>query len=416
MSKPDTPSTSEQVVYYFDHAADLINLSDAMRITLNTPARELKVEIPLRRDDGSWCSFLGFRVQHDDTRGPYKGGLRYHPTADGDYVKALASLMTWKTAVANVPFGGGKGGIQCDPRELSKFELERLTREYVDRIDPIIGPQKDIPAPDMNTDGQTMAWFMDQYSRRRGQCPAIVTGKPVEIGGSLGREEATGRGVVITARETLKAKGDKLAGKTVAVQGYGNVGRHAAHLFAEEGAKVVAVSNSSGTVFNKKGLDLAKVDEHRKESGKLSGAPDSEDRDRDEILSVECDILVPAALGGVLTSATASKVRAKMIVEGANAPTTPRGDKVLVEAGITVVPDILASAGGVTVSYFEWVQNLQSFYWTHEKVNAELDKILSKACQDVAAKAKEHNTTLRHGAFALAVDRVATASRLRWMS
>jgi len=409
-------STFEQVNYYFDHAADALDLSPEMRLTLKTPARELKVELPIRRDDGKWESFVGFRVQHDNTRGPCKGGIRYHPSADEDHVKALASLMTWKTAVANIPYGGGKGGIQCDPTQLSPTEKEKLTREFVDRIDPIIGPKADIPAPDMNTDGQVMAWFMDQYSKRHGYTPAIVTGKPVGLGGSKGREEATGRGVMITAREAVSQAGEALKDKTVVVQGYGNVGSHAARLLAEQGAKVVAVSDVKGGIVNPKGLNLAAVTEHVKKTGYLEGAPDSEHLEGSEILSHQCDILVPAAIGGVLNETSAKDVKARFIVEGANAPTTPEGDQVLDEMGVTVVPDILANAGGVTVSYFEWVQNLQNFYWSHERVNRELEAILVAAFADVSASAQKHGTNMRRGAFALAVQRVAEASKLRWMS
>lgn len=409
-------STFEQVNYYFDHAADALDLSPEMRLTLKTPARELKVELPIRRDDGKWESYVGFRVQHDNTRGPCKGGIRYHPSADEDHVKALASLMTWKTAVANIPYGGGKGGIQCDPTQLSSTEKEKLTREFVDRIDPIIGPKADIPAPDMNTDGQVMAWFMDQYSKRHGYTPAIVTGKPVGLGGSKGREEATGRGVMIAAREAVSQAGEALKGKTVVVQGYGNVGSHAARLLAEQGAKVVAVSDVKGGIVNPKGLHLAAVTEHVKKTGYLEGAPDSEHLEGIEILGHPCDILVPAAIGGVLNETTAKDVKARFVIEGANAPTTPEGDQVLDEMGITVVPDILANAGGVTVSYFEWVQNLQNFYWSHERVNRELEAILVAAFADVSASAEKYKTNMRRGAFALAVQRVAEASRLRWMS
>jgi glutamate dehydrogenase (NAD(P)+) len=409
-------STFEQVNYYFDHSADLLELSPEMRLTLKTPARELKVELPVRRDNGKWESFVGFRVQHDTTRGPCKGGIRYHPSADEDHVKALASLMTWKTAVVNIPYGGGKGGIQCDPTQLSHSEKERLTREFVDRIDPIIGPETDIPAPDMNTDGQVMAWFMDQYSKRHGYTPAIVTGKPVGLGGSKGREEATGRGVMITAREAVKVDGESLQDKAVVIQGYGNVGSHAARLLAEQGAKIVAVSDVKGGIADDKGLDLVRLNEHLAKTGSVVDFAGSEPLNGGNILGYECDILVPAAVGGVLNENTSGDVKAKWIVEGANAPTTPEGDDILAERGVTVVPDILANAGGVTVSYFEWVQNLQKFYWTHEKVNRELETILVVAFEDVRQSAARFKTTMRHGAFALAVHRVAEASRLRWMS
>lgn len=409
-------STFEQVNFYFSQAADTLGLEHEQRLTLETPFREMKVEIPLRRDSGHWETFIGFRVQHDDTRGPCKGGLRYHPSVDNDHVKALASLMTWKTAVANLPYGGAKGGIACDPTQMSKTELERLTREFVDRIDPIIGPDRDIPAPDMNTNAQVMAWFMDQYSKRHGYSPGVVTGKPVGLGGSLGREEATGRGVMLVSRAICQELGLAISGARAVVQGYGNVGSHAARLLASQGMKVVAVSDVNGGVANPQGLDLDKLDHHVRTAGTVKGFTDSEALDHQQLFSIECELFVPAAIGGVLDQTTSEQLQARVVVEGANAPTTPAGDEVLARRGIEVVPDILANAGGVTVSYFEWVQNRQQYYWTHDRVNQELEQILTRAYADVRQTANQHKLSLRRAAFVLAVQRVLEASRLRWMT
>ncbi len=408
-------STFEQVNHYFSQAADTLGLDQQMRLALTTPFRELKVEIPLKRDSGPWESFIGFRVQHDETRGPCKGGIRYHPSADEDHVKALASLMTWKTAVANIPYGGAKGGIMCDPTTMSPGEVERLTREFVDRIDPIIGVDTDIPAPDMNTNAQVMAWFMDQYSKKHGYRPGIVTGKPVGLGGSLGREEATGRGVMIASRQVCAEIGHDFPSASVVIQGFGNVGSHAARLMAEQGLTVVGVSDISGGVVDANGLDVSALLAYVGEKGNLEGFP-ADRVSHDQLYDVECDIFVPAAIGGVLTPETASRLQAKVVVEGANAPTTPAGDEVLDRRGIRVVPDILANAGGVTVSYFEWVQNRQCYYWSHERVNRELEELLVAAYRDVSDTAKKHGLSLRRGAFVLAVERVMAASRLRWMS
>ncbi|MGE0488071.1 MAG: Glu/Leu/Phe/Val dehydrogenase [Vulcanimicrobiota bacterium] len=409
-------STFEQVNFYFSQAADTLGLSHDQRLTLETPFREMKVEIPLRRDNGHWESFIGFRIQHDDTRGPCKGGLRYHPSVDNDHVKALASLMTWKTAVANIPYGGAKGGIACDPTRMSKTEIERLTRELVDRIDPIIGPDRDIPAPDMNTNAQVMAWFMDQYSKRHGYSPGVVTGKPVGLGGSLGREEATGRGIMLVGRAICQDLGLSISGARVVVQGYGNVGSHAARLLAGQGMQVVAVSDVNGGVANPDGLDLEKLDQHVGTAGTVKGFADSEALSHQQLFSVECELFVPAAIGGVLDENTGEQLQARVVVEGANAPTTPEGDKVLARRGIEVVPDILANAGGVTVSYFEWVQNRQQYYWSHEQVNQRLEQILTQAYADVRQTATQHEISLRRAAFVLAVGRVLEASRLRWMT
>ncbi len=416
MSESNPPSISQQVDHYLESAADLLELDEATRAALKAPDREMIAKIPLRRDDGSWTTFAGVRVQHNNARGPYKGGLRYHSTVNSDYVKALASLMTWKTAVVDLPFGGAKGGIDCDPKELSRRELERLTREFVERFEPILGPMIDIPAPDMNTDGRTMTWFMDQYSRRRGHCPEIVTGKPLELGGSHGREESTGRGLVVVTKGAVERDGASMDGMSVAIQGYGNVGLYAARRFQQEGAKVIAVSNSQVTIVAKDGLDLEALERRYGSKGELTGLKGTEEKAHDAILSLECDILAPCALGGALDADTAPEVRARYVAEGANAATTPEGDRILAEREVKVIPDILASAGGVVVSYFEWVQNLQRRSWNEKRVLELLDARMNRALAEVADRADENGCGLRRAAFALALDRVARATKFRWMS
>jgi glutamate dehydrogenase (NAD(P)+) len=351
----------------FDRAADLIGLSEDMRIALKTPYREVMVELPLRCNDGTLRTFSGYRVQHDTSRGPMKGGLRYHPEVDLDEVRALAALMTWKTAVVDLPYGGAKGGINCDPKLLSQLDVERLTRRFTGRIERFIGPHEDIPAPDVNTNSQVMAWIVDEYSKFHGYSPAVVTGKPVELGGSLGRESATGRGVLFAAQLAAPRAGVELEGATVAVQGFGNVGSWAAKFFDEVGCRVVAVSDVEGAIYNPDGLDLAAVRDQLAETGSVVGLEGSESITNEELLELDVDVLVPAALGGVIHARNAGRVRARMIVEGANHPLTPEADDIFRDSSTLVVPDIYANAGGVTVSYFEWVQNLQQFRWTAEK-------------------------------------------------
>lgn len=409
-------SASGQVNHYFSQAADILGLSHQERLLLSTPFREMKVEIPLRRDDGTWQSFVGYRVQHDDTRGPCKGGIRYHPDADEDHVTALASLMTWKTAVADLPFGGAKGGIACDPGQMSEGELERLTRGFVDRIAPIIGPDTDIPAPDVNTNARMMGWFMDQYSVRHGYSPGVVTGKPVQLGGSYGREEATGRGVMLVTKQACSDINLDLVGASVVVQGFGNVGSYAAALLEEQGANVVAVADVSGVLYKDNGLDVQALLGHARTHRTIAGFTEAERLQPEEMFSLDCDIFIPAALDGVLNQQNAERLRAKLVVEGANAPTTPAGDLVLASKGVTVIPDILANAGGVIVSYFEWVQNQQRFRWSRSKVLRELESYLLEAYYAVVAKSEELEVSARHGAFVLAVDRVLRASKLRWMT
>ena len=405
-------SAYDEVNHYFNRAAKVLGLDEKEATYLRTPARELKVECNVRMDDGSVGTFIGFRVQHDNSRGPYKGGLRYHPTVDIDHTRALASLMTWKTAVVGVPFGGAKGGISVDPYSLSKVELERLTRKFTQGIRELIGEKLDIPAPDVNTNAQVMAWLMDEYSKFEGFCPGVVTGKPVGLFGSEGREEATGRGVVIATEEYLKTQGKSLAGSTVVVQGFGNVGSNAARIFHEAGAKVVAFGDHTRSFYDEKGLDVpaavAHVAEHRLLE-KLEGPT----IDSSELLTRPCDVLVPAALGGVLTAEVAKELQTKLVVEGANGPTTPEGDQVLNDRGIAVLPDIYANAGGVTVSYFEWAQNIQQFAWDYDRVKDELDKVMRRAFGHLAATAKKHSVDLRTAAFVLAIERVKYASDMR---
>ncbi|MEM1029599.1 MAG: Glu/Leu/Phe/Val dehydrogenase dimerization domain-containing protein [Myxococcota bacterium] len=402
----------ENVNRYFDEAATQLGLSDAESRYLRTPARELKVECNIRMDDGSVGTFVGFRVQHDNSRGPYKGGLRFHPTVDLDHTRALASLMTWKTAVVDVPYGGAKGGIQVDPRALSKVELERLTRKFTQAIQEMIGDKTDIPAPDVNTGGQEMAWIMDEYAKFHGFRPGVVTGKPVELFGSEGRSEATGRGVVIAIEEYLASKGRNLEGATFVIQGFGNVGGHAARIIHEQGGKVVAVGDHTCSLHDADGLDvpaaLAHVGEHRVLEGfEAPAIPNG------ELLQVSCDVLIPAALGDVIHEGNAGELQTQLVVEAANGPTTPEADAILEQRGIDVIPDIYANAGGVTVSYFEWAQNIQQFPWPYERVKRELEQKMRKAFATLAEAQTKHGGSLRKAAFIVAIERVRDAAELR---
>ena len=403
----------EAVNLFFDRAADHVGLSDEMRDVLRTTYREITVQVPVRMDDGRLQVLTGYRVQHNAARGPYKGGVRYHPDADIDEVRALASLMTWKTAVVDIPFGGAKGGVQCDARNMSLGEKQRLTRRFTQQISYILGTSRDIPAPDVNTDAQTMAWMMDAYSSRYGYTPAIVTGKPVELGGSLGRDAATGRGCVYCLAEAARDLDIGLEGATVAVQGFGNVGSWFARLVRDLGCRVVAVSDVQGGIHRDGGLDLDAVVDHARESGSVVDAPGTERITNEELLELDVDVLVPAALDRVVNERNADRVNAPVIVEAANHPVTPAADEILHEAGKTVIPDILANAGGVTVSYFEWVQNIQQFRWEEDHVNEELRKTMSRAWTNVHARAKREEIPLRLAAFAIAVEKVEHADRLR---
>ncbi len=398
---------------YVDKVADAMGLDREIRILLKIPHREIRVEIPIRMDDGRLESFVGYRVQHNGVRGPQKGGIRYHPHVDFDEVRALAELMTWKTALVNIPFGGAKGGVTCDPSKLSRLELERLTRRFTSKIALVLGPYRDIPAPDMNTNAQVMAWMMDEYGRKNGHTPAVVTGKPVELGGSKGREAATGRGVAIITAEAAKSRDIEIKGARVVIQGFGNVGSFAARFLHEMGCRIVGVSDQFGGISNRDGIDvpaaLAWIQQHKR----LDGLPGSTTITNDDLLLLECDILIPAAIGGVIATSNAGQLRCRMIVEAANAPTSYRADEILEKRGIPLVPDILANAGGVTVSYFEWTQNLTQFFWDEGKVNDELRTILLRAYQETAAVAATRRTTMRQAAYIVALDRVAAATRLR---
>lgn len=398
---------------FFNRAADLLGLSDLERKQLLTPYREIKVECSFVRDDGSPATFVGYRVQHDNSRGPMKGGIRYHPQVDIDEVNALAALMTWKTAVVNLPYGGAKGGVACDPRQMSPGELQRLTRMFTQKLHDVIGIYVDIPAPDMGTNAQTMAWIMDEYSKFHGHSPGVVTGKPVELGGSLGRDSATGRGLLFAAECLFADMGKNVSDFAYAIQGFGNVGAWAARLFHEAGGRVVAVADVNGAIRNTKGLDIPALVAHVDKTKSVVGFAGAEAFAADQILFEPCDVLIPAALGDVLKGSNAGQVKAKTILEGANHPTDPDADAVFAKNGVTVVPDIFANAGGVTVSYFEWVQNVQEFRWDEDRVNAELRKVMQKAYADLQSVRKKFGCELRTAAFTLAVDRVAKATRLR---
>jgi len=395
-------------------AAKVLELGERIEQLLLNPNREVKVEVAIELDNGQVATFSGYRIQHNGTRGPMKGGLRYHPTVDAEEVAALASLMTWKTAVVNIPYGGAKGGVNCDPTKLTSRELERVTRKFTANIREIIGPNVDIPAPDVNTNAQVMAWVMDEYSRFYGFSPAVVTGKPLDLHGSLGREEATGRGVAFITADLMADLGRPLPGTRVVIQGFGNVGSFAALFLHQAGANVVAVSDVSGGLRRADGLPIpALFDYARVNKGSIAGFPGAEAISGDAVFTTPCDIFIPAALGGVLTAERAQALPASIVIEAANAPTTPEGDAILARRQIPVVPDILANAGGVTVSYFEWVQNIQQFRWDVERVNSELRSLMTKAYQDVSQLAKRHNVPQRTAAYVLALGRVAKATVMR---
>ena len=403
----------EETHYYFNRAADVIGLSDKVKDILQTPLRVVKVEVVTENDQGQLTHHMGYRVQHNQVRGPMKGGLRFHPTVDEDHAASLASLMTWKTAVVDVPFGGAKGGINCDPTAMSAKELQAVTRRFVEQIKEVIGPTLDIPAPDVNTNAQVMGWIMDEYSKYGGFSPGVVTGKPLQLFGSPGREEATGRGVMLVLQEALKDQGRSLANITVALQGFGNVGSHAARLLAAEGAKIVAVGDHGGGVSRKEGLPVEELTDWVREHRTVKDFPGGDACPGSEVLTWKADVLIPAALSDVLTKDNAKDVQASIIAEGANGPTTPEADEIFQKRNILVLPDILANAGGVTVSYFEWAQNIQQFRWELEQVQRELDKIMRKAYRAVADLAKEKNLDMRTAAFLLGIQRVGQAVRSR---
>jgi len=411
---PQQGSFYKDVVRRFDNAARYLDLDPGIAEILRRPRRELTVHFPVKMDDGSLKVFKGFRVQHTTATGPGKGGIRYHPEVTLEEIAAMAMLMTWKCAVAGLPYGGAKGGVICDPKKMSVGEIERLTRRFTTEISDVIGPVRDIPAPDVNTNSQIMAWIMDTYTMHTGsQTLAVVTGKPVEVGGSLGRNEATGRGVTITTCEALKVREMDIHGATVAVQGFGKVGSVAARLLQREGARVIALSDIQGGIYNPDGLDTEDVLRHVQQTGSVVDYSGTTSISNEDLLAMPCDVLVPAALEGVLRGDNADSVKAKVIVEGANGPTTTDADQILNAKGIFVVPDILANAGGVTVSYFEWVQDLQSFYWTEQEVNEHLRRHMIRSFNQVIAISREKGVSMRVAAYIKAISRVARAIELR---
>jgi glutamate dehydrogenase (NAD(P)+) len=398
----------------FAIAADRLELDPGMREVLSSCQRELTVHFPVKMDDGSLHVFEGYRVQHNTARGPAKGGIRYHPATTVDEVRALAMWMTWKCAVVGIPYGGAKGAVVCDPKRLSQREVEQLTRRYAAEISLLIGPERDIPAPDVNTNAQTMAWIMDTYSMNKGfSVPAVVTGKPVSIGGSEGRAEATSLGCLFVIQEAVAHFGWQMRGLSVAIQGFGNVGGGLASSLYRSGAKVIAVSDSSGGIFRGDGLDIPKAIRHKQETGSLAGFPGSEPIGNDALLELPCDVLAPCALENQVTIGNAERVRARMVAEGANGPLTPEADEILFKRGVPVLPDILANAGGVTVSYFEWVQDLQSFFWDESEINSRLERIMKRSFKAVLDVSKEHEIEMRTAAQMLAISRVAEATRIR---
>jgi len=398
----------------FNKAADYLDLDASTRQVLSNAKRQLIVSIPVKMDGGDVQVFEGYRVQHNIARGPAKGGIRYHPNVTLDEVKALASWMTWKCATVGIPYGGGKGGVICDPKSLSKNELERLTRRYAFEIAPIIGPDRDIPAPDVYTDEQTMAWIMDTISMVRGHTElGVVTGKPLSLGGSQGRAEATARGCLYALREACEVKGMDLKGARVAVHGFGNAGANIARLVAADGARVVAAADSKNGIYSASGIDIQAALAHKKETTSLAGLPGTKEMPAEEVIEVDCDILLPAALENAITLANVGRVKAKIIAELANGPTTPGADEVLFKEGVFLIPDILANAGGVTVSYYEWVQDQYSFFWSENQINETLEQTMKTAFKSVYDTAQRYETDMRTGAYILAVDRVAEATRMR---
>jgi glutamate dehydrogenase (NAD(P)+) len=411
-----TPSVEQEINPWvsaaarFDEAAGRLNLDEGLQKVLRTAGTELTVHIPVQLDDGRLEVFTGYRVQHSIARGPAKGGIRFAPDVTLDEVRALAAWMTWKCAVVNIPFGGAKGGVICDPALLSEFELERITRRYTSGIMDILGPERDVPAPDMNTNAQTMAWIMDTYSmHKRHTVTAVVTGKPLELGGSRGRPEATGRGCMIVTMQALRRFGMEPSSTRVIVQGFGNVGGMSAKLMARAGFKIICMIEFDGAVYNPKGLDIDKLMKHRQETGSITGFAEAEEVDKDAALLMDCDVLLPAAKENVINSANADRIKAKIICEGANGPTTSEADAILADKRIFVLPDILANAGGVTVSYFEWVQDRQGYFWNEQLINGRLEEIMVNSFRDVVGYAEKHSVNNRLAAYMLAVDRVASA-------
>ncbi|MCC2662088.1 MAG: glutamate dehydrogenase [Geminicoccaceae bacterium] len=415
-SKPSSRaevSNLDIVRHYFDIAADHLGLAEDIRVVFWTPYREVTVQIPVKLSDGKTHVYSGYRIQHNGARGPYKGGIRFHPEVDIDEVRALASLMTWKTAVVNVPFGGAKGGVNCPARKLEQAEVQRVARSFMDKVEKVLGPTRDIPAPDVNTNAQVMAWFMDQYGKLHGHTPAIVTGKPIALEGSYGREAATGRGCVYMFREAAPQLGLSPADTTFAVQGYGNVGSWAARIMQQLGSKMVAVSDANGAIRADAGIDANKLHDHLAGGGLITDFAGVETIDPADLVAVPCDVFIPAALGGMIHEHNAELMECKLLIEGANSPTTPTADRILREKGVFILPDVMANAGGVVVSYFEWVQNLQHFRWDEREVNDKLGTIMRRAYREVSSRAKEDRLDLREAAYVVGIERVVDAARTR---
>ena len=413
MNTSPAMSTFDEVNVFFDRAADRLGMADGVREMLRSPWRELRVTVPVRMDNGEIEVFTGYRIQHNGARGPYKGGVRFHPDADVEEVRALASLMTWKTALVEIPFGGAKGGVQCDPLTMSHGELNRLTRRYTQNIEHLLGVNRDIPAPDLGTNAQTMAWMMDAYGQIHGHTPGIVTGKPVELGGSVGRDSATGRGAIYVTIETAKDMNIDPAGARIVVQGFGQVGSWAARIAAEQGCTVIAVSDVDGGTFNSQGLDVEALVKLKDEGGSVQNFKGGESISNNDLLELDCDILIPAAIDRVIHADNAPRVKAKVIIEAANHPLTPEADDILNDRGIRIVPDILVNAGGVVVSYFEWTQNLYQHAWDMDRVNDELSKIMTRAFTSVKDRVQAEGVTYREAAFLIGLERVAHVAGLR---
>ncbi len=406
-------SNLDIVRHYFDHAVEHLQLPDDLRPVFWSPYREVTVQIPVKLSDGQTHVFSGYRIQHNGARGPYKGGVRFHPEVDIDEVRALASLMTWKTAVAGIPYGGAKGGVNCPATELESSELQTITRSFMDKIEKVLGPTRDIPAPDVNTNAQTMAWMMDEYGKLHGHTPAICTGKPIELEGSYGREAATGRGCVFMFREAAPQIGLNPAETTFVVQGYGNVGSWAARIMQQLGCKMIGVSDANGAIRSDEGIDAEELAAFVTTGGLITDFEGAEKIPAEDLLAIECDVLIPAALGGMIHEGNADQINCRMLIEGANSPTTPAADAILHEKGVHVIPDVMANAGGVVCSYFEWVQNLQHFRWTEREVNDKLGTVMRRAYREVSGRGKEEKLPLRHAAYLVGIERVVEAARIR---
>jgi glutamate dehydrogenase (NAD(P)+) len=412
--QPAEVSNWDIVNHWFDVAAERLELREDVQAVMRSSYREVQVQVPVQLSDERIHVFSGFRVQHNGARGPYKGGIRFHPEVDLDEVRALAMLMTWKTAVVGIPYGGAKGGINCDARKLEEHELQAITRSFMDKIEKVLGPTRDIPAPDVGTNAQTMAWLMDEYGKLHGHTPAIVTGKPIALEGSYGREAATGRGAVYVLEELVDQLDLNFDDLTFAIQGFGNVGSWAARILHDKGAKLVAVDTVDGSIHSAAGIDPHRLYEYIAEKeGEFADFPDSESVSKEEFLATECDVFIPAALGGAIHANNADTLNCKVLLEGANSPTTPKADEILSDKGVYIAPDVLCNAGGVIVSYFEWVQNLQHFRWDEDEVNGRLEKIIKRGLREVSEKADADDTTPRIAAYELGIERVVEASRTR---